>query len=149
MVHPIDFIKYFKIIVLNYIRHYMVLNKHQVNGKKRFTKLCFTLSLCQTNVTILFLFILIKESSCMFGVCIWHFTYWFILKTSSWSHQKMSPQVCFEDLCRSEYFLGIKVNYHAQGSIILSQSKYIKDLLESPTCQMLMEFWRQCSIVSN
>lgn len=32
-------------------------------------------------------------------------------------------------LGRPKYFLGVEVSCHAQGSVLLSQSKYIKDLL--------------------
>jgi hypothetical protein len=43
--------------------------------------------------------------------------------------QKLNSEFSLKDLGKLDYFLGIEVHHSASGSLLLSQTKYIRDLL--------------------
>jgi histone deacetylase 1/2 len=48
---------------------------------------------------------------------------------------KLHFEFSLKDLSKLDYFLGIEVHHDASGSLLLSQTKYIRDLLTKAKCQ--------------
>lgn len=66
-----------------------------------------------------------------FGLCRYHTTYNTIVSLLHKHIDKWHKTFYLKKLGTPQYFLGIEVHHHPIGAIILTQTKYIKDLLSN------------------